>query len=173
MKNIPANPENEPGIEITLLTDDGLEALERAIPARGAHPVRLQEQKDGKSSYLIAYQNGTPVGHLNLKWNGDESETIKEHVQNCPEINGLSVWPPEMQSQGIGRKLVIKAEEMAKERGFKQIGLGVGLDNPRAKALYERLGYVDWGHGTYVDSWTDRSTGEAHADPCYYLIKPL
>lgn len=173
MKNTPTIQETEPQIKIALLTDAGLEDLEKAIPGRGSHPVRLQEQKDGKSSYLIAYLNGTPVGHLNLKWNGDESPTVKKYVQDCPEINGLSVWPPEMQSRGIGRKLVAKAEEIAKERGFKQIGLGVNLDNPRAKSLYEKLGYVDWGHGTYIDPWTNRETGEAHADPCQYLIKPL
>jgi hypothetical protein len=32
----------------------------------------------------------------------------------------------------------------------------VGVDNSDARRLYERLGYVDWGHGTIVGSWVDR-----------------
>lgn len=173
MKDTPSSKKSELDIEIRLLTDDGLKALETAIPARGSHPGRLEEQKKGNASYLVAYHNGTPVGHLNLKWNGDDSTEVKKHLSNCPEINGLTVWPPEMQSQGIGRKLITKAEEMAKERGYKQIGMGVGVDNPRAKALYEKLGYIDWGHGIYTDVWTDKQTGELHSDPCYYLVKNL
>ena len=33
--------------------------------------------------------------------------------------------------------------------------MGVGVDNPDARRLYERLGYTDWGHGTTVTSWQE------------------
>ena len=35
------------------------------------------------------------------------------------------------------------------------LALGVGLDNPKARRLYERLGYGDWGHGTVVGTWVE------------------
>ena len=33
--------------------------------------------------------------------------------------------------------------------------MGVGVDNPSARRLYERLGYTDWGHGTVETSWQE------------------
>jgi hypothetical protein len=46
--------------------------------------------------------------------------------------------------------LICAAEDIARQLGHEQIALGVGLDNPKARRLYERLGYADWGHGTVV-----------------------
>ena len=40
--------------------------------------------------------------------------------------------------------------------GHQRLGLGVGVDNPGARRLYERLGYADWGHGTIVGTWVER-----------------
>jgi hypothetical protein len=52
----------------------------------------------------------------------------------------------------------------------------VGLDNPNARRLYERLGYADWGHGTVAATWVERD----HAGPpvtvseaCDMLVKRL
>ena len=58
-------------------------------------------------------------------------------------LNHLEVAPG-WQGQGIGTRLVRAAEDAARRRGFDRIVLGVGVDNPDAKRLYERLGYVDW-----------------------------
>jgi hypothetical protein len=52
----------------------------------------------------------------------------------------------------------------------------LGLDNPNARRLYERLGYADWGHGTVVGTWVERD----HDGPpvtlsevCDMLVKRL
>lgn len=34
--------------------------------------------------------------------------------------------------------------------------LCVGVDNPDARRLYERLGYAEWGHGGVVGTWVER-----------------
>jgi len=53
--------------------------------------------------------------------------------------------------QGVGSTIIAAAEAIVVERvgangtGSRQLVLGVGLDNPRAAALYERLGYVRTG----------------------------
>jgi ribosomal protein S18 acetylase RimI-like enzyme len=49
---------------------------------------------------------------------------------------------PELQSRGIGTALMGAAEDLVCERGFYGIVLGVEDFNPRARRLYERLGYV-------------------------------
>jgi hypothetical protein len=52
----------------------------------------------------------------------------------------------------------------------------VGVDNPNARRLYERLGYVDWDHGTVVGTWVER---DHHGSPttlsetCHVLVKRL
>jgi ribosomal protein S18 acetylase RimI-like enzyme len=47
----------------------------------------------------------------------------------------------ELQSLGIGTRLIAVAEARMRERGVRVAELGVEDDNPRARALYERLGY--------------------------------
>src|ERR671921_290722 len=65
------------------------------------------------------------------------------------------------QRRGIGTALVRGGEDTARRFGRDLIALGVGLDNPGARRLYERLGYTDWGHGPTVASWQEQRPGRA------------
>ncbi|KQC02139.1 GNAT family N-acetyltransferase [Pedobacter sp. Hv1] len=56
-------------------------------------------------------------------------------------IDTLSV-NPYYQGRGIGQQLISAAIEWAKTRGHQKVGLLVDQDNPNAKRLYERLGFV-------------------------------
>ncbi|MBY8877256.1 GNAT family N-acetyltransferase [Streptomyces sp. PLK6-54] len=58
---------------------------------------------------------------------------------------------PAPQSCGIGTLLVRAAEERIGARGLTRAELGVEEGNPRARALYERLGYRAFGRE--LDSW--------------------
>lgn len=168
-------PEDKPIIEIKLCSEADLAMLNKAIPAPGYHEKRFAMQQYGKGSYLLAWQNGVPVGHLLIKWEGSGPQ-VNEHLADVPELNAIGVWPPQRRSQGIGRQLIDKAEAMVREKGFKRVALAVETDNSRAKELYEKLGYKDWGHGEYFDAWTEKAkNGEEvqHKDPCFYLVKGL
>jgi ribosomal protein S18 acetylase RimI-like enzyme len=46
-----------------------------------------------------------------------------------------------LQGQGIGTTLVHAAEALAAERGYRTVELGVEASNPKARRLYDRLGY--------------------------------
>ncbi len=48
---------------------------------------------------------------------------------------------PEHRRLGVGKALLHQAETWAKERGDRQIGLQVFVDNPKAINLYQNLGY--------------------------------
>lgn len=48
---------------------------------------------------------------------------------------------PEYQRRGIGRALVLYAEEVARKRGVEEIMVVTGFDNAPALALYQNLGY--------------------------------
>ncbi|MFF2814610.1 GNAT family N-acetyltransferase [Kitasatospora cineracea] len=58
---------------------------------------------------------------------------------------------PALQSCGIGTLLIGAAERRIAARGLVRAELGVEESNPRARALYERLGYRAFGRAP--DSW--------------------
>ena len=49
----------------------------------------------------------------------------------------------------------VRSEDTARQLGHHRLAIGVGVDNPSARRLYERLGYTDWGHGTVQTSWRE------------------
>lgn len=55
------------------------------------------------------------------------------------------------QSVGVGTVLITALEQAIQERGRTHAMMGVELDNPRAHALYDRLGYSEYGHT--LDGW--------------------
>jgi ribosomal protein S18 acetylase RimI-like enzyme len=55
-------------------------------------------------------------------------------------LDGLVVAKPR-RGQGVGRALLAAFERSARENGFKTVSLEVIDTNPRARRLYERLGY--------------------------------
>ncbi len=53
---------------------------------------------------------------------------------------------PALRSCGIGTLLIGTAEQRIRDRGLHRAELGVEENNPGARALYERLGYVACDH---------------------------
>ena len=81
---------------------------------------------------------------------------------------------PHLQSCGVGTMLIRALENRARARGASHVDLGVTDGNPRARALYERLGYVEFAHGT--DKWTYRGEDGATVevvDECTLLYRDL
>jgi RimJ/RimL family protein N-acetyltransferase len=72
-----------------------------------------------------------------------------------PELGHLEVLGP-FRRRGIGTALIRAGEDTPRRLGHERLALGVGVDNAAARRLYERLGYVDWGHGTVVGTWQER-----------------
>ncbi|MFB9458402.1 GNAT family N-acetyltransferase [Streptomyces antimycoticus] len=60
---------------------------------------------------------------------------------------------PALQSCGLGTLMVRAAEQRIRERGLRRAELAVEENNRRARALYERLGYV--AYGSAPDAWEE------------------
>lgn len=58
---------------------------------------------------------------------------------------------PALRSLGIGTALIAALEQRVRQRGLTSAWLGVETDNPRARALYERLGYEAFARE--IDGW--------------------
>ena len=165
-------------VEVHPLIRQELLAVERALPygPPEKHAERLDRQQREAVVYLIAWHQGKPVGHGLLKWRGaDEHHIVRAFQGGCPDIEDLFVLEA-YRSRSVGTQILRAAEHLVREHGFDRIGLSVDVRNPRARALYERLGYQDAGlglhseHGEYVNQAGGVTTWE---ETCVYLVKPL
>jgi ribosomal protein S18 acetylase RimI-like enzyme len=92
----------------------------------------LDRVASGAVEYLVARDlDGQPVAKAGI---------VYEEVAGVAEIMQL-VTRDELQGLGVGTALIAAAEERLRRRGVPVARVGVEDDNPRARALYERLGY--------------------------------
>lgn len=147
-------------------------ALDEHLPS-AHHAHRAAAHASGAATFLLAWSNGKPVGYLVLKWGGADEGLVHRLIGDCPELNAITV-APELQSRGVGSALIREAERRVRERGIARVGLAVGVDNRRARALYERLGYAAWEHGPFEVSWSapDLPSGR-ESETCVYMLKQL
>ena len=123
---------------------------------------------------MLAWYDGTLAGHGEVLWQGCGSAEVRAAFPECPEINGLLVYRPELRGRGIGTAIIGAAEDRARQRGLRWIGVGVDVDNAGASRLYGRLGYVASMH--YHDAWSDvDDAGVTHVvdDPGIFMVKDL
>jgi GNAT superfamily N-acetyltransferase len=96
----------------------------RAIPAGEEHAVFVAENAGGKLAGCI---------HVFLMH--------AVEIDTQAEILGLIV-DDAFRSQGVGKNLLAGAEEWARERGIRTIGLRSNVIRERAHEFYEREGYT-------------------------------
>jgi ribosomal protein S18 acetylase RimI-like enzyme len=117
---------------------------QRLAPALRDHPAAL---------VLLAFAGERPVGvatcFLGLS-------TFQ--ARPLLNIHDLAIVP-DWRGKGVGRALLAAAEVAARERGCCKLTLEVLDDNVRARALYERYGFVDFVLGS--------------SGPTRFLTKPI
>lgn len=133
---------------------------------------RWAVQQRDEGVLLVAVERGEFVGRTMVLRSSKYAEVRAD--ADPVEINALHAFVP---GRGVGTALIRAAEAVALQWGRTAVGMGVGLDNPRARSLYERLGYVLWSGPRVIDRWTeqaaDGSVVRSHADECDYLLKRL
>ncbi|GAA0410515.1 hypothetical protein GCM10010160_43540 [Acrocarpospora corrugata] len=95
---------------------------------------------------LVAWQDATPVGDVYLWLAAAEERELRAHLPDVPLITHLEVVEGR-RNRRVGTRLIRHAERYLWLAGFKQVALGVALDNEAARRLYARLGYAEWPHG--------------------------
>jgi GNAT superfamily N-acetyltransferase len=115
------------------------------------HHDRIRATDNQTYSYLVAEQGKVLVGFGVLllerppQWSGS--------LHNFPIAVDLFV-AEQHRSQGIGRTLLAYMERMAREREKSALYLTVEpVANPRALALYQRLGFQPLQHEPYHNVW--------------------
>ncbi|PWW40832.1 MULTISPECIES: GNAT family N-acetyltransferase [Paenibacillus] len=132
----------------------------------------LAEQQNGERVTLVAELAGAFAGYVNVLWN---SYYPSFNEQGIPEINDFNVLI-KYQRQGIGSRLMDRAEEVIQERtDTAGIGVGVFSDYGKAQILYARRGYIPDGQGIHKHDrylkWGDETIIDD--DVVLYLTKKL
>lgn len=105
---------------------------------------QLTRARRGEVDYLaVCPPSGIPVAIGGVDYDA---------LEGAGTLWQLAVHPA-LQSCGIGTFLIRAAEQRITSRGLRRAELGVEEDNPRARALYERLGYV--AYDRQPDSWDE------------------
>ena len=151
------------GLEIRVANKGDLDALVSAMGQREFFIDRIGRTRQRAGVLLVAWLDGAVVGDVYLYCEVQEEPELRRVYPGVPVLNHLEVTPW-LRRRGIGTALIRAGETAARERGHDVLTLGVGLDNPDARRLYERLGYRDWGQGSIVTRWTepDPSGGIRH-----------
>jgi ribosomal protein S18 acetylase RimI-like enzyme len=152
------------GVSIRLLEEGDADRI-FSPQTRAAAGDWLAGQQRGAYYIAVAVVDGAPVGRAGLNFEGTG-------LPDTPFLWAAHV-EPEWQGRGIGTTLMRHLEDVARARGMRAIRLFVSKENPRAQALYERLGYSVDGEG--VDRWSYEDAGETIyvADPCWTMEKVL
>jgi ribosomal protein S18 acetylase RimI-like enzyme len=92
----------------------------------------LDRVEAGEVEYLVARApGGEPIAKGGIDYAEEPGVGTLWQLATAEELQGL----------GIGTRLIAVAEERIRKRGMHIAELAVEDNNPRARALYERLGY--------------------------------
>lgn len=94
--------------------------------------------ESNKSFWCSAYDGTKMVGNCSIR------EIGNRYKLNHRAGLGIAIRK-EYCGVGLGRILMNKAIQKAKELGYTQVELGVYEDNNKAQALYKKLGFVETG----------------------------
>ncbi|GEM_PF-3729319 len=86
-------------------------------------------------------------------WELPDDLEVLEQIRKCAVLGSIEV-KPEYQSRGVASKLILHAEELAKQKGYTKVGLSVAVETTRARRLYENLGFADRNIEEYLETRT-------------------
>ncbi len=139
---------------LTAIKGPGTEAL---------HRDRLRDAQDPGFRYLVLSLDHELIGFACLVMRRPASWSDAGDTQHLPQIVDLRIKEAQ-RGQGYGSKFIRVIERMAAEAGYGELYISVeSLNNPRAYALYLRLGFQQLQPEPYRNVWefTD-SAGSRH-----------
>ncbi|MBP6483452.1 MAG: GNAT family N-acetyltransferase [Rhodoferax sp.] len=132
-------------------------------PMGGGHPL-----SEFSRSHLVASLAARPQAYSVLAFDAD----VPVGLVNC--IEGFSTFAcrplvnvhdvavlPGYRGQGVAEKMLLLAQEMARERGACKLTLEVLQGNAAAQRLYQRLGFANYeldpsmGQAQFMQKWLD------------------
>ena len=104
--------------------------------------IQISEIQDPNTVFLIAEQDGMPVGYVKLKGSCKGDGVVGTNPMELQRIYTIR----EYIGKGVGAKLMKEVIREAKERGFNCLWLGVWEKNERAIKFHEKWGFKKVGN---------------------------
>lgn len=120
-------------------TDEDLQGFVDHVFSPGAV---LNELKDENDLYFIAWYNNVAAGYMRLKEDYNDYPAIKKY--KALELKRIYVLK-EYQSKKIGAALMAHALQLAEEKNYEVLWLGVWEHNYKAQSFYKKWGFRDTG----------------------------
>ncbi|GIO31316.1 MULTISPECIES: GNAT family N-acetyltransferase [Paenibacillus] len=120
----------------------------KAYLERAFHPKQLEKEWAHPSSefFFICFDEEL-AGYLKVNW--DDAQTEKMGAESL-EIERIYIRH-KFQKKGLGKDLINKAVEIARNQNKKTVWLGVWEKNENAITFYEKMGFVRTGaHSFYM-----------------------
>jgi len=109
---------------------------------------------DPNSTFYFSYFEDALVGYMKLNEGEAQNEQLEDPAMELERIYVVNNY----QGRQIGKQMLIKAIEIAKEKKVSFLWLGVWNENTAAARFYERYGFKTFGtHPYYIgkDKQTD------------------
>jgi len=151
------------GVDSLTVNDLDFTDLDRISWSGGAAHIesvrKALERTPEEVDYLaVRMPDGTPIAIGGVDYTSHTNTGTMWQLVTMESLRGL----------GIGTRLIKELEKKIAARGLHTATIGVEEDNPGARALYERLGYVHYGHEqsswTQIDIQGERYTHHAEID---------
>ena len=127
------------------------------------HWENFEKAKKGVFLFLVGEIDGVIVGRIRIHSFAADGKGW---------ISGLQVKPSQ-RNNGIGTKLMQKAEEILQRYNQPTANLSVELQNTEALRLYQRLGYTINHQGVQTWSYPKKGQRMYVTQELYYLEKKL
>ncbi len=103
----------------------------------------FEEQQEGIRTVAIVRKGQELLGYGSLLL-----KSKYPHFVDIPEIHDIWIYEKHRR-QGLGRHLIGWLEALALQKGYNEVGIGVGLyaDYGSSQRLYIKLGYIPDGRG--------------------------
>lgn len=137
-----------------------LDALSAIKPPRALHQDRLRDAANEPLRYLVAGRRGQ-LGGFGLLVIG--RPRLWAPIEFLPQMIDLFVQP-DQRGRGLGSALIGHMEQLTRRAGLDRLHVAVDPQgNPRALALYRRLGYRPLYTTPREDHWYfEDSAGRLH-----------
>jgi len=97
--------------------------------------TEMLDQVEGLQTTLIAEEDGLAMGFVHAR---EIKDSISE--ETCGTVPLLAVAPT-AQGRGIGKMLMVAAENWSREQGHRLLHLEVFANNVKAQEFYQKIGF--------------------------------
>ncbi len=113
---------------------------EATVDAWFNHVLEENKQKDGQ--VFIAEIDGKAIGFISLRIELKGEQILLPNIKSV--LISDFIIHPEFRGKGVGKQLLQKADEYAKEKNITYIKLSVFAANTDAKEIYKNLGFKEY-----------------------------